>query len=347
MQPNESFSSVSSTIHLKRAVPEKKPFRLYPEDVIGILFSTLLLVLTAVFSTKLLPHTVTVRNVFNVIIFILVLAVLVRTSRRNIYLILRNWAPILICLITYENLGNLIHYINPHDKDIVIIQMEEWIFGVSPNLYLERFIRPWLSEIMHSFYTSYYPFCPIIGAVLYLNRQYSEFRDVMVSVVIAFYLGFLGYVLVPVVGPRFAMAHLFTVDVKGVTLLSSQIAHYINLLESTRRDCFPSLHTAITFLVTMWAFRYHRWLFYIMAPICAGLLLSTVYLRYHYVIDVVAGILLALFAYWIGPKVNRWWYRHITGHHILDDYPVGFNVLDKLRTLRAKLRGFVSNDIAE
>jgi membrane-associated phospholipid phosphatase len=37
------------------------------------------------------------------------------------------------------------------------------------------------------------------------------------------------------------------------------------------------------------------------------LVLSTIYLRHHYVIDLIAGLFLAIFAFWIGPKLEDWW----------------------------------------
>jgi len=37
------------------------------------------------------------------------------------------------------------------------------------------------------------------------------------------------------------------------------------------------------------------------------LVVSTIYLRHHYVIDLIAGLALAIFAFWIGPKMEDWW----------------------------------------
>jgi hypothetical protein len=78
--------------------------------------------------------------------------------------------------MAYENLGNLVRFINPHDADPVLKRIDEYLFfGVNPTLWLERWIRPWFSEIMHSCDTSYFPFLPIIGFVLYASRDYPRF----------------------------------------------------------------------------------------------------------------------------------------------------------------------------
>jgi len=81
----------------------------------------------------------------------------------------------------------------------------------------------------------------------------------------------------------------------------------ISILPSQARDAFPSLHTAVTLLTLAFAFKYLRWLFWLLLPVCIGLLVATVYLRHHYVIDLIAGVFLALAAYLIIPRLERWW----------------------------------------
>src|SRR5208337_444080 len=69
------------------------------------------------------------------------------------------------------------------------------------------------------------------------------------------------------------------------------------------RDVFPSMHVAISFLVWLYALRNSRPLFWILSPRILSLWVSTIYLRYHYLVDVVAGLLLApasfLLANWL------------------------------------------------
>jgi membrane-associated phospholipid phosphatase len=64
-------------------------------------------------------------------------------------------------------------------------------------------------------------------------------------------------------------------------------------MDACPRDCFPSGHTEIP-LLTLWlARRYRRKLFLVYLPITAAMIFSTVYLRFHYVVDVLAGAALA------------------------------------------------------
>ena len=81
----------------------------------------------------------------------------------------------------------------------------------------------------------------------------------------------------------------------------------VRILPSDARDAFPSLHTAVTLLTLIFAFKYIRWQFWVLLPFCVGLLLATVYLRQHYVIDLFAGVILAIIAYYTIPPLDKWW----------------------------------------
>jgi membrane-associated phospholipid phosphatase len=42
--------------------------------------------------------------------------------------------------------------------------------------------------------------------------------------------------------------------------------------------------------------------------VLAGLLIiGTVYLRYHYVVDLLGGVLFFVFTIWSGKKIQSWW----------------------------------------
>jgi len=282
-----------------------------------------------------------VRAVINAVIIILGLTILSGTFDVTLIKIIRNWIPTVFFLLAYENLGNLVRFINPHDADPVLKRIDEFIFGgVNPTLWLEQYIRPWFSEIMHICYVNYYPFLAVIGFFLYMSKDYHKFRNVMVSVTLGFYLGYIGYLLVPTVGPRYYMAEMFTVNVKGTTMFSDTIYKMLNELESTRRDCFPSLHTAITVIVTTYAYKYRRWLFWFFLPVNIGIVMATIYLRYHYVIDVIAGLLLASFCVWAGPRVNFLWYQYVTGDRVIKDYPERLEVVDRAKLLLNRVKKY-------
>jgi len=97
---------------------------------------------------------------------------------------------------------------------------------------------------------------------------------------------------------------MFTVTLQGQHLNTIKDAI---LTASSSRGAFPSLHCAVSFVSLFFAWRYVKWLFWLMLPAVILLIVSTVYLRHHYVIDLIAGLFLGIFAFWIGPKMEDWW----------------------------------------
>lgn len=225
--------------------------------------------------------------------------------RGRTFRVIRDWLPVLFFLSVYLNLHHLIDFLNPNDYDEALIRIDQLLFGVQPSLLMERFLWAPLTEFLTVCYSLFY-FYPIpLAVVLYLRKsRFSDFRNYATSIILCFYLGFLGYVLVPAVGPRFTLQ--YTQELKGSSF-SEHLRSTLNHMESTKRDVFPSLHNAITLLALLFAFKYEKRIFYPFLPIALGLFLSTVYLRYHYGIDVICGWALGLICFRLGADLNKWW----------------------------------------
>jgi membrane-associated phospholipid phosphatase len=119
-------------------------------------------------------------------------------------------------------------------------------------------------------------------------------------------LSFIGYILFPAIGPRSTMTHLYTVPLEG-SFITDFVRDTLNALEHNKRDCMPSGHTQIVLIVLYLAHRFEKRIFYLFLPIVCFLILSTVYLRYHYVIDLFAGTLFAIACMIFGPRLYRYW----------------------------------------
>lgn len=218
---------------------------------------------------------------------------------------LNTFSPIIYVILIYESLGDLIHYLHP-DIDATLIQMDLTIFGLHPTVWMEQWVTPWLTDLMSFFYGSYY-FLPVILVVLlYLKKRTVEFDESVFILTFGYYLSFIGYILFPAIGPRFTLAHLQSVPLEG-SFLTDFVRDILNYLEHNKRDCMPSGHTQIALMVLYLAYRYERVLFYIYLPIICGLILSTVYLRYHYVVDLFAGALIAFGCLLVAPRLYGYW----------------------------------------
>jgi membrane-associated phospholipid phosphatase len=102
----------------------------------------------------------------------------------------------------------------------------------------------------------------------------------------------MGYLLVPAIGPIYTLRNQYTVPLQQAVGLFNHEIDFMNFAR-IRRDVFPSMHVAISFVVWLYAYRNSRKLFWLLTPLILSLWLSTLYLHYHYLVDVVAGLVLA------------------------------------------------------
>jgi membrane-associated phospholipid phosphatase len=218
---------------------------------------------------------------------------------------IHHFSPILFVILIYESLGDVIQYLQP-DIDPRLIQVDFSIFGVQPTLWVQRWIVPWLTDVMSLAYLSYYFIPVVLITVLYLKGRMAELDRSIFVLAFGYYVSFIGYILFPAVGPRYALAHLYSVPLEG-SLITDFVRDTLNALEHNKRDCMPSGHTQIVLIVLYLAYRYEKFLFYLLFPVICTLIASTVYLRYHYVIDLLVGATLAIGCMIFAPRLYQWW----------------------------------------
>jgi len=264
-----------------------------------------LIVLVLLFRGKL-PHWNS--QIFRYLLWIGLLFVIHLSHGRNpsgrFQEFLHTFSPILFIVLIYESLGDLTHHLHG-DIDPTLIEIDKFLFGVHPTLWMQRWITPWLTDLMSLFYLSYYFLPALLIAVLYLKNSPGLRLSVFV-LVFGYYLSFVGYIAFPAVGPRYAMSGLYSVPLEG-SFITDWVRDGLNAIEHNKRDCMPSGHTQLALMVLLLAYRYEKTLFRIFLPVVCGLILSTVYLRYHYVIDLLVGTAFAAFCIVIGPKLYKVW----------------------------------------
>jgi len=269
-----------------------------PADKITILFSSLLFLIT-VFSHDSIHSSGYLMIIYGSIIFFQV--ILSRMAGINAFLSLTRDIifPVVGVLMIFDSLGLIVHSINPQDIDYLLIRADYMIFGCYPTVFLEKFIYPPLTDLLQLAYSTYY-FLPVaLGVVLKMRGRDKDFEKTLFFLLLCFYISYVGYLLFPALGPRYAMEHLQSVEVGGF-LVSKPIQQTLNLLEGVKRDAFPSGHTGIALTVLYLSFRYERSVFRALLVPVILLIIATVYCRYHYVVDVMGGVLLFIVTIGVG-----------------------------------------------
>lgn len=300
---------------------------LSPGDFVSIVFLFFLTLLNIIFHARVGQWLTLVLVNVAVIALIGVLAWGAETKKTRLLIGLHRWYCYFIILFIFKEIYLMIRPIHPVDYDQFFVAIDRMMFGVNPTQWMAQFANPILTEILQIAYFSYYILFIVLGVELYRRYAIEDFDKAAFLIVYGFYLSYLGYFALPGVGPRFTL-HDFPslgIELPGVFLTeylraiinageSIPLSHP-NPIEVVQRDVFPSGHTQLTIIVMTLGVRYKlkaRWFLLV----CGSLLIvATVYLRYHYVIDLIAGALLAWFTIWSGDRLEVWWRKQADRFH--------------------------------
>ena len=273
---------------------------LRPADSLNLFFLFFLTVVTALFYHRIANPFLLI-TLYSGLVFLQI--VLIKNRERNGLVKLTHdlLFPTACILLVFDSLGRLVHYINPSDVDPLLIKLDYMLFNGHPTVMLEQIMTPLLTDVLQAAYSSYY-FLPVtLGVVLKIRGDDKAFDRSLFLIMLCFYLSYIGYMLMPAIGPRFTLDHLQHRALEGL-FITAPLQEMLNRLEGVKRDAFPSGHTAITLTVVYLTWRYEKRLFVVFLPVGLALIASTVYCRYHYVVDVIGGIALALITIVLGEK---------------------------------------------
>lgn len=217
------------------------------------------------------------------------------------------WYPPLLFLFFFEEIGLTVHAIFPGWFDKYLIEADRLLFGVHPTVWIEQFSSYWLNEYMQLVYTSYFLLTIGFGGYLWAQKRFDDFAVFIGSTCVAYYLSYVIFVLFPIESPYHTLHHLQQVELTG-----GPFTAFINLIEKHGRvhgGAFPSTHVAGSMVVLFSAYRFAKPIGYALTPLVLSICVATVFGRYHYAVDVFAGIFVAGLGCWIGawlhPKCAR------------------------------------------
>lgn len=221
---------------------------------------------------------------------------------------LRHFYPVLLYTGFYRETGELNQMTMTGYLDPFFIRFDERIFGAQPSLTFMQSLPFWpLSELLYASYFSYYLMIAGVGLALFL-RDRRQFYHYVSVVSFVFYVCYLIYIFTPVMGPR-----IFQRVINGYEL-PAEVQPHINpefpmavqaglffrimawIYETFEAPgaAFPSSHVAVALTTVYFSFRYLRPIRFIHLILALLLCLSTIYCRYHYAVDVAAGVITAL-----------------------------------------------------
>ncbi|MBW1814355.1 MAG: phosphatase PAP2 family protein [Deltaproteobacteria bacterium] len=244
--------------------------------------------------------------------------------------------PYLLIAVVYENLILFSKAFEDTFKnvDLYLMMFDEVMFGVQPTIWLQKLLHPLAVDYFMVAYGMFfvYPFVYII--YLLQKNRLDVFYRVLMAQVISLIISLSCYILFPAIGPRFVFDPDFPKMAKNIPEFTSRLegikftfllnltgreSFYAlqydmwNYLERIKTDCMPSMHVCLCLICLIYAMRYRetfKWektsiSFWVIGVF--SLIISTVYLRYHWVIDIIAGIVLTIMVYFATEMIYLRW----------------------------------------
>jgi membrane-associated phospholipid phosphatase len=215
----------------------------------------------------------------------------------------RHWYPHLYFLFCFEELGRLVHLVQPGWQDAKLIAFDHWLTGVHPTVWLEQFATPARNDFMQFVYLTYFTYLLVVGGILYYRRDWRGYWSVMTYSAAGYAIGYVIAIFFPIESPWFSMAGAWHGPLQGGAATS--VINFIEHYGRVRGAAFPSEHVAGAVAATWGAWRHRRWLFWVMLPLVVCMCISTVWGRYHYVADIFGGVVTGTLGYVIGGWLLR------------------------------------------
>lgn len=214
----------------------------------------------------------------------------------------RHWYPFALFIFFFEELHHIVHLIFPGWFDHWLIAFDFELFGAHPTVWIEQFAAPAMNDMMAFFYLTYYFYTVVLVGVLYARKEWQKFWMVMTATALAYTIGYLIALAFPIEGPFHTLRALQQGPLEGgpVTALMG----FIQRFGRVHGAAFPSLHVAGSFVALLCARQFARRLFWIFLPLFAAMCVSTVYGRYHYVVDIFGGLIVGAIGFWLGSKLQ-------------------------------------------
>ena len=212
--------------------------------------------------------------------------------------------------ISYFFLKHVLPLVNTTTVDQKLYELDLQLFHFEPAMAWDQYVNPGTTEWFSFFYFGYFLLMAVhVVPLLFFGRKKQIVGEFTFAIIVLFSIGHTLYMVVPGYGPYRAMAHAFQHP------FPSGPWHQLvmNAVHSggAQMDIFPSLHTGAPTLLALFSYRNrnvlpYRYTWPLVAFCTVNIIIATMFLRWHYLIDVVVGFALAVMAVMISRPVVRW-----------------------------------------
>jgi hypothetical protein len=217
---------------------------------------------------------------------------------------------IVTLLSSFFQLREILPAVSPWSDDATIYAFDLRVFGFEPSVVLDRFVSPATTEWFAFFYFLYFLIlCVHVLPVVYWNRDPVLLGRFAIGTLLMFLTAHIVYMIVPGYGPYWYLRSTFAHQLEGSTFWP--LVRETVDAGGAQKDIFPSLHTAAPTFFAIFSFRHRRlfpfkYTWPLVAFLATQIIIATMFLRWHYLIDIVAGLTLATSAALLGQRISDW-----------------------------------------
>jgi len=275
-------------------------YRILPADVAVIFYLTVTAVLLLFLPEPLSGYAG--HFYFRLMVMAGIAVIIVAESKfnSNFTRFLHLFYPLTLLGYVYGETALLNHIFFTEDLDPIFINLDEAVFGFQPAIeFSKTFPQVWFSELMNLGYFSYYFMPAVVIVVYFIKRDFAE--KVVFLIISSFLIYYLIFIVFPVTGPQFYFKP--TLSGVPVTGIFSRAVKAVQEIGEHPTGAFPSSHVGMA-LIFLWISRKSSGiLFWILIPFVFLILFATVYIKAHYAVDVIGGILSAPLVLFAGMKL--------------------------------------------
>jgi hypothetical protein len=239
--------------------------------------------------------------------FVLAAAAMARWEQAPLIRFARPGLIVSIIFILYTSLGQLGVAAMPYGADGTLSRMDTCLFGVDPSLFIQRYQTPGWVEFFSFIYGAFIPYIYLSLILGCLGRPPVERDQFLTGWVFTYALSYLGYLFVPAHGPVVYHAADYTVDLGQNGGVFYDFVMRGVVLSGGLQGVFPSLHVGGSVYLCLFDLQTNRLRGLTYLPMVLLIYLSTLFLRYHYVVDLIAGTVVAATCIPLGRKAFMHW----------------------------------------
>ncbi len=212
-------------------------------------------------------------------------------------------------LASFVQLREILPAVSARAVDARIYAFDLTVFGVEPSVWLDRFVRPATTEWFAFFYFLYFLILTVHVLPMIFSRDNVLLARFALGILSIFVTGHVLYMVVPGWGPYWYLKGTFDHTLEGPTFWP--LVREAVDAGGAQKDIFPSLHTAVPTFLAIFSFRHRqrfpfRYTWPIVSFLATQIIIATMFLRWHYLVDVVAGLVLATTASVFTQRLADW-----------------------------------------